>query len=132
MIDLDVTQRTMTVSELIDALAQFSDDVEVRFPLGFSGPNGRIHSYRGFYEDVALGWTADDGHEEFTVGELTALLEGAIGDTFEGYKGGDYRCTRDTLCWVDNVGDWSSIGIIGVQEGSHGQCVLLTASCEKY
>lgn len=76
-----------TVSELIEVLEQ--EDPALVVPNGFSSP----HSYRGFYERLAV-----EPASNVTVGEMLADLRGAIGTTYEGYKGGEYE-----------MGEWSDV-----------------------
>lgn len=65
-------------------------------------PASELHSYRGFYEQLAIGfgqaWPRSPVYA--TVGELRAALQGAIGRTFEGWKGGDFTMSGDTTLWI--------------------------------
>lgn len=60
-------------------------------PLGWHNP----HSYRGYYEDLAFEpkWNMD-------VGELLGITKSALGQTYEGYKGGDFVMNEHTTCWI--------------------------------
>src|SRR5690606_12034716 len=49
--------------------------------------------YRGYYERLAV-----EPASNVTVGEMLADLRGAIGATYEGYKGGEYE-----------MGEWSDV-----------------------
>lgn len=91
-----------TLGQLIDALEK------AKPKLIFHGYASlyvdEIQSYRGFYEDLAIGATT-----EFTEGcyDGTAFLEyvkACEGREFEGYKGGDYTATRNTPLWIANWG----------------------------
>jgi hypothetical protein len=79
----------MTLGELITALE--AEDPERRLPLGF----GNAHSYRGFYEDLAFEPVAD-----VTTGEMLAEARKALGQTFQGWKGGDFAMHEYTDCWL--------------------------------
>ncbi len=70
----------MYLSELIEFLEARNPDIAV--PLGFHNP----HSYRGDYSELAF-----EPLENTTVGALLACAKSALGQTYEGYKGGDYK-----------------------------------------
>jgi hypothetical protein len=60
-------------------------------PIGFGDP----HSYRGFYEDVAF-----EVRTNVTVGEMLAAANSAVGETFQGWKGGDNTMRLSTPVWL--------------------------------
>ena len=36
---------------------------------------------------------------------VLAMCKGAMGEVFQGYKGGDYQMGRNTPVWIANYGD---------------------------
>lgn len=68
-----------------------------------------IHSYRGFYDHLAIGWRAQDSYlasaSLLKMDHLHYALRAARGSTFTGYKGGDYKMCDETPIWVDNASD---------------------------
>jgi hypothetical protein len=70
----------------------------VKFDVG--GQPCREHSYRGYYSDLAL----DSKDEPTTAGELLAILKRALGETYGGYKGGDFVMGADTPLWMASYG----------------------------
>jgi hypothetical protein len=54
---------------------------------GFHHP----HSYRGYYDRLGVEWTGD-----ITIGTMIYTLRGAIGETYQGWKGGDYTMDEST------------------------------------
>lgn len=62
------------------------------------GING-AHSYRGYYDELAFS-LGDD----VTVGEMLAVARSCVGKTFRGWKGGDFKMTEDTDCWIAEDG----------------------------
>ncbi len=82
---------------------------------------GRFHSYRGYYEMIAI----DYSNEDMPVSEFLEKIQDAIGETFEGYKGGNFKMNRQTPVWASEYGASSGIGVIGV-ENIDGYCVLKT------
>lgn len=103
----------MTLGKLIRLLEMEKQDNEVRFDFGYFRPRG-LESYRGSYDHLALSYTEDHAH--FTVADLLALLKGAIGKTFQGWKGGDYVMGEYTPIWVANSGESPSTAVEGIAD----------------
>ena len=85
----------LTVGELIKRLERLFDQNQ---PLAFCGglyPAG-FWSYRGYYEDLAVGVTTFP----VDVGEWLAKLKEQIGKEHDGWKGGTYTVREDTAVWV--------------------------------
>lgn len=83
----------MTLQQLIDALAAADQDQVV--PLGF----GRPWSYRGGPSDVAFVPETD-----VTVAAMLAEAQFALGETFHGYKGGQYTMGAGVDCYIAEYG----------------------------
>lgn len=79
------------------------DTATVRFDFGYLYPTG-FESYRGFYDELALGWTFHEDSERLAWSLLEAA-EAAVGATFHGYKGGDYVMSLETPVWVARMGE---------------------------
>jgi hypothetical protein len=84
----------MNLGEVIDFLRE--QDPTTPVADGF----GSAHSYRGHYERVSFSPLTNT-----TVGAMLAEAEKADGATFYGYKGGEYRMGRRTLCHVAEYGE---------------------------
>lgn len=67
-------------------------------PLGFANP----HSFRGHYMELAFEPVRD-----ISVGDMLAAARSALGETFQGWKGGDYTMHEHTSCWIAQRGDSS-------------------------
>lgn len=111
----------MRLDNLISALSAMPQDEEVYFDFCRRFPVG-LHSYRGYYDQLALSHAShyDDlgDPKPLTVAALVKILRAAIGQTFQGWKGGDFVMGRDTQVWVDNAGEATGTGISGVIRGS--------------
>lgn len=59
------------------------------------------HSYRGYYRDLAF---QSNLYLNTSVKEALNLTKGCVGATFEGWKGGEYKMTKDTLIWIADPG----------------------------
>ena len=115
MIELKTTLfGTTSLGALVDALAPIKPDANVWFDFGHTVPTD-LHSYRGLYDHLAVGWAyIDDMPEVPTVEAVSRVLDDADGREFVGYKGGSYRMDRDTPVWVDRPGDASGTAIVGI------------------
>jgi hypothetical protein len=84
----------MTLGKMIDRLAAMQPDAMID---GLENP----HSYRGYYSDLAFERRA----EKITVKDALTMCRAAMGEVFEGYKGGDFQMGRNTPLWVASYGD---------------------------
>jgi hypothetical protein len=83
----------VTLGKLIEILGGVDASTPVRFSDSEYGP-GNPHSYRGYYSDLAFEDVSD-----VTAQALLADCHDALGQTFEGYKGGDFTMGKDTPLW---------------------------------
>lgn len=104
----------MTLGAMIRALEHCKPDAIVRFDFCGMVP-GQLDSYRGYYEELALGFK-DSSNGDVTVSDLLAELNRANGKTFTGWKGGDYVMGLDTPVWVDNPGHSNGTTICGIRD----------------
>jgi hypothetical protein len=83
----------MTLGKLIDRLSQLDPAMEIE---GLCEP----HSYRGYYSDLAF----ERCNDKRTVAEVLAMAKDCVGETFEGYKGGNFDMNWSTPVWVADYG----------------------------
>lgn len=96
--------------ELGDPNSQIQFDFPEALPTTFA-------SYRGDYDQLALGHGVFQYTSDFvrpTVGSLLEKARAALGETFTGWKGGNYTMFEDTRLWVANRGSSSGVEIVGV------------------
>lgn len=84
----------MYLKELIEYLE--ACDPEVVVPVGFNNP----HSYRGYYECLAF-----EPAPNVTIGSMLADARSALGQTYTGYKGGEYTMGEYTDVYLAEWGD---------------------------
>ena len=84
----------MYLHELIEELEKHDPAKKVK--RGFDGP----HSYRGYYDELAFEPTG-----ETTVGAMLKAARSALGETYQGWKGGDFKMDEWTPCHLAYVGD---------------------------
>jgi len=90
----------MTLGELIKELEKLPQDGIVSF--GF----GKASAYRGDYCDLAF-----KPIKKARIGDMLQSAKGALGRTFEGYKGGEYQMDEYTECWIDEHDECNGNGI---------------------
>lgn len=116
----------MNLGQIIDTLRRHDPGKDVYYDFVHFRPEG-IHSYRGYYEQLALGY----GLGDITVGQLLGMCEGAVGKSFTGYKGGEYVMGRETPVWVANHNESGGTGIVGVEDRDW-RILLVTAAVDSY
>lgn len=85
-------------------------------------------SYRGYYEQLALGFATDeDARTLSTVGAVLQNAKAALNYSFNGYKGGTYLMTENTPVWLSNYGKASDMLLTKTTIESWG-AVILTGS----
>jgi len=108
----------MTLGELIAALDRKDKDKPVTFGWNYCEPT-TVHSYRGDYADLAIGYDKTNWDKRCTVESLLKTLNDANGQTFTGYKGGEYFMDVDTLMWADPSNQACRMAIVDVVDVGH-------------
>jgi hypothetical protein len=83
----------MTLGELIKRLEKADQDQVC--PWGWHNP----HSYRGYYDQLAF-----EPKENVEVREMLACAKKALGTTYEGWKGGEFKMEEYTDVWIAEQG----------------------------
>jgi hypothetical protein len=131
----------VTLGALIDALEgrKFREDGKprhIRYDFGNLLPS-TLDSYRGFYSELALGFEDYDSRakrlkhpcsmDEYpNVVELLTKLKAANGETFFGWKGGEFTMNSETAVFVANRGDATQCGITDLFADGDWLIVLMT------
>ena len=111
----NAAKRMMSLGGFIEALEGISPDLSIRMDFSYDGP-GKMESYRGFYNHLALMGTTDNA----TVGSVLEDARSAIGSTFSGYKGGDYTMDESTPIWWARVhSECHDTGVVGVTDDGY-------------
>lgn len=120
-----MSAQPISLGALIDALNEYAPDKQVYFDFCGVRP-GAVASYRGYYDHLAIS----PSDKPRTVRDLVDELAACVGKVFEGYKGGDFRMTRDTPMWVSPYGESHSTAVTGVV-GEYDACIT-TGYCEDW
>lgn len=115
----------MTLGKMIDALTKFDQSALVVFGGADDGAPGSEDSYRGYYSDLSF----DASGKNVTVSDFKKSCEAALGQTYQGYKGGDYKMGADTPLWCASYGCCGN-AIMNVSEND-GKIVLVTRDVER-
>jgi hypothetical protein len=111
----------------------------IQFDFGSFLPRS-VHSYRGYYDHLAVSFETqyerNRRHDpsgktsnSCRVPEFLQTLRNAIGQTFSGWKGGNYMMTAETPVWAASTGDATGTGIVGVQTDGSAFVILTTEYC---
>lgn len=90
----------LTLGQLISALENQPRENKVFFDFCSNSPS-RFSSYRGYYSCLALGYMNGDGPD---VDTFLGQCRWTVGNTFTGYKGGEFLMEKKTAIWVANFG----------------------------
>jgi hypothetical protein len=118
----------LNYGQLVRELERLSTCSVIRFDFGYFIPNG-WHSYRGYYEDLAIGYSDNisGGHDEFTVKDLLNILAEAKAGTLYGHKGGEYKVKDATSVWVSkDSSQCTGTYIKSIQDYSLGFAIINT------
>lgn len=142
---------TDTIEGLMDLLAEADPTALVYID---NQPPTALSSYRGYYCDLAIERTGErnertelsefelagygtytPGHSEVsikadpTVADLLTALSLAVGEDFEGYKGGQFTMYPDTRLWVSEYGACDGLTISWYEDLS-GRLDLFTTETD--
>lgn len=118
----------LSLGILLEKIKQCDSDKPVKFK-GYrdgSFPN-EYDSYRGYYRLIAI----EPGKELVKVSEFVEMTKDSIGNTYTGYKGGEYTMNQNTPVWVSDWGTASGMGITGVDEAKDA-VYLIVSDIEGY
>lgn len=107
-----------TLGDMIDAIAKEATPGGWCYTALGHRP-GDWHSYRGYYDQLALDWSEDrrDVMPPMSMEEFGAATRACLGRVFTGYKGGEYAMNRSTPLWLSTYGDASGVAIVGLAAG---------------
>jgi len=120
--------------EAIEPRDEYNDPKSVQYDFGTAIPTD-LDSWRGIYAELALGYklTGYDDHAnsmfQVTVESFLKELKSGIGQTYHGWKGGEFKMDVDTRLWVANRGNSGNTGIYDVLDIGYA-VILQTAYFE--
>lgn len=126
-------QRQMTLGDLINAIESLDrispngQEKTVRFDFAYFFPSG-ISSWRGAYEELALEYS--NSGEALTVSKFIQLLKDAVGQTFTGWKGGEFVMTEYTPIWISNPGEACYTAVLGIRD--EGWIIIIETGYQEY
>lgn len=122
----------LTLGQIIERLTEISKrsekDSDVVYDFEYLFPT-EINSWRGSYSELALNFCnyGDEGDPRpMKLSEFLTLLNGTVGKTFTGYKGGDFTMDESTPVWVANYGNSGNTAVVDVVDQGY-QVMIMTA-----
>lgn len=106
----------MTLGKLIAELSEQQPGASVALADGTGVEPESLHSYRGYYSDLAISARP----EPTTCGELLEALRDALGKEFTGYKGGENLMGEDAPLWLSEYGVNSGLAIMELVPSADG------------
>lgn len=115
------SKEMFTLGNLIDELEKYPKDWGV-YILPFNLVPDFFCSYRGYYRDLNLvvSTRTEAKYKNVTVGDLLKMAKEADGNTFQGYKGGDFTMNRNTPIWVGDEDYSTGVAIAEVKKAYDG------------
>lgn len=93
----------LSIGDMLGKLSNFEDSREFKFSNG-KYLDEDYGSYRGYYEDFYIEYSDEDKGLN-TIGKLKEILNKGLDEgEMQGYKGGDFLITPDTLVWLASYG----------------------------
>lgn len=111
----------VTLGEMITKLEAMPKDSVVKLDFNECGPD-RVRSYRGYYEDLAVGWKPIG--TDVSVAEVLQYCKSVVGRQTTGYKGGTYLVHPCCPVWA---AQWGTLGrpIVGIESRARvGQPII--------
>lgn len=102
----------LRLGQLIKKLEECDPEQGVIFDFCRLAPSS-LHSYRGYYTDLAISWTQDYRPK---IKDFLKRLRDVVGFTFEGYKGGEFTMNEATRVWVANYGESTDTAVVDVRD----------------
>jgi hypothetical protein len=123
-----MSDKQLRLGELVELLQQIERDDQTRVEFDFCELTpGLLHSYRGYYEHLAI----EPGTNPVLLDQFITDLDLAVGQEYEGWKGGRYTMNRDTPIWVAYRGHNHHTVITGAVK-DYNTVILQTSYRERY
>lgn len=118
----------LTLGEFISLLEVQDQEKCIKYDFVHFDP-GEFDSWRGDYGYLALGYDNGEG-EGKVVKDILEMAKDAVGRVYNGWKGGEYRMTKETPLRCANPGESGDTAIVGVQD--KGWVVVIMTQWEEY
>jgi len=126
----------LLLGQIIEKLEAIEDrQYLVYYDFEFAFPT-ILDSWRGSYCELALGFDFNGYGGSLrkdpaakNADELIEHLRSGIGETYTGWKGGEFKMNENTPVWVSNPGNNGHTAIVDVQVRDY-RTLLLTQYCQ--
>jgi hypothetical protein len=103
---LERSESQLTLGEIIVLLEQLD-------PKRIIPGLGDLHSYRGYYSDLAFDINSSS---DKTVKQLLQECKSAVGTEYQGWKGGEFKMSKITPLFVAHEGS-TGLRLMGIVDG---------------
>jgi hypothetical protein len=100
-----IQYKTINLGEMVAALQALPADAVIL------DTDGTMFSYRGYYDQLALNLAPGEQADKDVL--LTFATAALAGQTFHGYRGGEYLATDTTAVFVAAFGETSDLRLMG-------------------
>jgi hypothetical protein len=120
-----------TLGEIIDFLKSLNapDDTNVEFDFCWASPQSTC-SWRGAYEELAIVASFSSDGIKCTLKSFIEMLEKSLKEVFEGWKGGEYKMTRETPVWITDAPGHNCKNVITGISYYNEEVILHTDICD--
>lgn len=107
-------RKQFALGELISKLEMLDPATLIKLMFSEIVTNCTSHSYRGYYEQLAIYPKFDSG-SPLCVAPFVRFLKTCLGHTYTGWKGGEYTMGETTPVWVSDQGESSGVMLVGLE-----------------
>ena len=111
-----------SIGELIEIIERLDKPLDVMVNGFFLAKDSELCSYRGYYYHLCLVpklESTDYDNNLMNTDDLLKMLKASIGETYTGYKGGEFDMDSDTLLYTAEDSDRTGLQLFKVNIAEH-------------
>ena len=128
---LTLGEMILKLEPIVEKQSERDEEAKIQFDFEYFFPTD-INSWRGSYDELALNIKNYEYGKKgpMTVSDFLKLLKDTVGKTFQGYKGGYFKMSKNTPVWVANYGNSGNTAVIDIVDD--GWQVLIMTGYREY
>jgi len=103
-----------TLGELIEKMEMLDPATLIKMQFSELATDFTSHSYRGYYEQLAIYPEFRKVDSPLCVGQFVRFLKTCLNHTYDGWKGGEYTMFETAPVWVSELGESSGAMLVGL------------------
>jgi hypothetical protein len=107
-------RKQFTLGELIEKMEMLDPATLIKMQFSELATDFTSHSYRGYYEQLAIYPAFRKVDSPLCVGQFVRFLKTCLNHTYDGWKGGEYSMFETTPVWVSDRGESSGAMLVGL------------------